>query len=136
MYLFLAVLGLLPQGFSLVAASGGYPLVAVRWLLIAVASSAELRLQSTQASAAMAHGLSSFGSRALRAHRLSGCGTQAQLLQGMQNLPRSGIELVFLALAGEFCITKPPEKPLRPNFLLGCLFFYIELHELFVYFEG
>ena len=136
MYLILAVLGLLLQGLSLVAASRGYPLVAMCQLLIAVASSAQHKLQSTRASAVVARGLSSLGSRARRAHRLGGCGTQAQLLQGMWNLPTSGIELVFLALAGEFFITKPPEKPLPPNFLLGCLFFYIELHELFIYFGG
>ena len=38
-YLFLAVLGLLCcMSFSLVVASGGYSLVEMRWLLIAVAS--------------------------------------------------------------------------------------------------
>ena len=51
MYLFLTVLGLhCCQGFSLVADSGGYSLVAVRRLLIAVASLVvEHRLQSMQA---------------------------------------------------------------------------------------
>ena len=55
-------------------------------------------------------GLFSWGSRALE-HRLSSCGTWAELLQGLWDLPGPGIELMFLALAGGFLTTGPPEKP-------------------------
>ena len=64
--LFLAVLGLCCcVGFSLVAGSGGYSLVMVRWLLL---------LWSTGSRACA--GFSSCGSRALE-HRHNSCGTQA-----------------------------------------------------------
>ena len=55
-FLFLALLGLrCYMGFSLVAKSGGYSLVAVRGILLAVASlAAEHRLYGTQASAVAA----------------------------------------------------------------------------------
>ena len=63
-------------GFSLVAASGGYPVV-VMYGLIAVASLvAEHRLQGMWASVAVAGGLSSCSSQALE-HRLNSCSTQA-----------------------------------------------------------
>ena len=56
-------------GFSLVAVSGGYSLVVVYRLLVAVASLiVEHRLQE--------HGLGSCGPQAL-GHRLSSCGPQA-----------------------------------------------------------
>ena len=61
-------------GSSLVAASRGYSLVAVRGLLIAAASLvAEHRLWGTRASAAEAPGLCSCSSQALE-HRLNSCG--------------------------------------------------------------
>ena len=58
---------------SLVAASRGYSLVVVCGLLIVVASVAEQRLCSAQASVVAACGLSSCSSWALE-HRLSNCG--------------------------------------------------------------
>ena len=42
---------------------------------------------------------------------LSNCGSQAQLLRGMWDLPRSGLEPVSPALAGRFSTTPPPGKP-------------------------
>ena len=64
-------------GFSLVAASRGYSLVALFRLLIAVASSvAEHGLQGLQASVAVACGLSGRGSWALKL-RLNSGGTWA-----------------------------------------------------------
>ena len=72
--LFLAVLGLhCCVSFSLVAASGGYSLVVVCWLLIAVTSLVGHRLWGMWASVVAAHGLSSRGFQALE-HRLSSCG--------------------------------------------------------------
>ena len=43
------------------------------------------------ASAVAAHGLSRYGSQALE-HRLKSCGTRAELLHSIQDLPRSGME--------------------------------------------
>ena len=43
--------------------------------------------------------------------RLSSCGSRAQLLRGMWDLPRPGLEHVSPALAGRFSTTAPPGKP-------------------------
>ena len=43
--------------------------------------------------------------------RLSNCGSRAQLLRGMWDLPRPGLEPVCPALAGRFSTTVPPGKP-------------------------
>ena len=42
---------------------------------------------------------------------LSSCGARAQLLRGMWDLPRPGLEPVSPALAGRFSTTAPPGKP-------------------------
>ena len=47
----------------------------------------------------------------LQARRLSNCGLRAQLLRGMWDLPRPGLEPVSPALAGRFSTTAPPGKP-------------------------
>ena len=47
----------------------------------------------------------------LQTRRLSSCGSRAQLLRGMWDLPRPGLELVSPALAGRFSTTAPPGKP-------------------------
>ena len=47
----------------------------------------------------------------LQTHRLSSCGSRAQLLHGMWDLPRPGLEPVSPALAGGFLTTAPPGKP-------------------------
>ena len=49
----------------------------------------------------------------LQTCRLSSCGLRAQLLRGMWDLPRPGLEPVFPALAGGFSTTAPPGKPHR-----------------------
>ena len=59
-----------------------------------------------QASVAVAHRLSSHGSRALEC-QLSSCGAQVWLLHGMWVLPRPGIEPMSPALAGGFLTTVP-----------------------------
>ena len=60
---------------------------------------------------ALRHGdFSSCGSQALE-HRLNSCGAWGWLLQGMWDLPGSGIELLFPALTGGFLTTEPLEKP-------------------------
>ena len=47
----------------------------------------------------------------LQTRRLSNCGSRAQLLLGMWDLPRPGLEPVSPALAGRFSTTAPPGKP-------------------------
>ena len=66
-------------------------------------------LQGIWASAAEAHVLSSCSSQALE-HRLSSCGAQVQLFHSMQDLLRTGIEPMSLALAGGLLTTVPPVK--------------------------
>ena len=47
----------------------------------------------------------------LQTHRLSSCGSRAQLLRSMWDLPRPGLEPASPALAGRFSTTAPPGKP-------------------------
>ena len=54
----------------------------------------------------------------LQTCRLSSCGSRAQLLRGMWDPPRPGLEPVSPALAGRFSITAPPGKPPPIYFLL------------------
>ena len=49
----------------------------------------------------------------LRTRRLSNCGSRAQLLRGMWDLPRPGLEPVSSAPAGRLSTTAPPGKPGR-----------------------
>ena len=55
----------------------------------------------------------------LQTRRLSSCGSQAQLLRGMWDLPRPGLKPVSPALAGRF-------QPLRHQGSPCCCFFAIE----------
>ena len=61
----------------------------------------------------------------LQTHRLSNCGSRAQLLRSMWDLPRPGLEPVSPALAGRLSTTAPPGKPhtfiLRSQFTQPCL---------------
>ena len=86
------------RGLSLVAASGGFSCCGARAL-------------GAWASVVVARGLSSCDSQALE-RRLSSCGTRAQLLRGMWDPPRPGIEPASPALAGGFLTTVPPVKSL------------------------
>ena len=47
----------------------------------------------------------------LQTRRLGSCGSWAQLLRGMWDLPRPGLEPVSPALAGRFSTTAPLGKP-------------------------
>ena len=58
----------------------------------------------------------------LQTRRLSNCGTRAQSLRGMRDLPRTGLEPVSPALAGRFSTTAPPRKPL---FFLMFIYLFI-----------
>ena len=61
----------------------------------------------------------------LQTYRLSSCGSRAQLLRGMWDPPRLGLEPVSPALAGRLSATAPPGKPpqcyiLKGNVKLPC----------------
>ena len=47
----------------------------------------------------------------LQTRRVSNCGSRAQPLRGMWDLPRPGLEPASPALAGRFSTTAPPGKP-------------------------
>ena len=47
----------------------------------------------------------------LQTHRLSNCGSRAQLLRGTWDPPRPGLEPVSPAPAGRLPTTAPPGKP-------------------------
>ena len=49
----------------------------------------------------------------LQTRRLSSCGSRAQLLRGMWDPPRPGLEPTSPALAGRLLTTAPPGKPPR-----------------------
>ena len=51
----------------------------------------------------------------LQTRRLSNCGSRAQLLCGMWDLPRPGLKPVPPALAGGFLTTAPPGKSHKCN---------------------
>ena len=55
----------------------------------------------------------------LQMRRLSNCGSRAQLLHSMWDLPRPGLEPVSPALAGRFSTTAPPGKPCFNIFILS-----------------
>ena len=107
-YLFLAALGLrcCARAFSSCGKQGLLFLQCVgfslRWLLL---------LQST---GSRLMGFNSCGSQALEC-RLSSCGTQAEVLRGMWDLPRPGLKPVSPALAGRFLTTALPGKSLNFN---------------------
>ena len=91
-YLFLAVLGLhfCARAFSSCGKRGPLFIAVCRPLTIAASLVAEHRLQT---------------------HRLSNCGSRAQLLRGMWDPPRPVLEPVSPALAGRFSTTAPPGRP-------------------------
>ena len=91
-YLFLAVLGLrfCARAFSSCGKWGPLFIEVCRPLTVAASPVAEHRLQM---------------------RRLSSCGSQAQLLRGMWDLPRPGLEPMSPELAGRFSTAAPPGKP-------------------------
>ena len=91
------------RGLSLVAASMGH------------SSSRGAGLFTVAASLVAGH--------RLQTRRLSSCGSQAQLLRGMWDLPRPGLEPVSPALAGRLSTTVPPGKPYFFFFFLSFFFF-------------
>ena len=77
----------------------------------------------------------------LQTRRLSSCGSQAQPLHGMWDLPRPGLEPVSPALAGRHSTTVPPGKPLSfcfdlhfPNDEWCWASFHVSVVHLYVFF--
>ena len=115
-YYFLAVLGLhfCARAFSSCGKQGPLFIVVCGPLTLAASLVAEHRLQM---------------------RRLSSCGSRTQLLCGMWDLLRPGLEPVSPALAGIFSTTVPPGKPYR-YFLCGCHWVYIKhLRVIIIYFK-
>ena len=96
-YLFLAALGLrfCARAFSSCGKRGPLFIAVCGPLTIVASPVAEHRLQT---------------------RRLSNCGSRAQLLRGMWDLPRPGLEPASPAWAGRFSTTAPPGKPCFLNF--------------------
>ena len=63
----------------------------------------------------------------LQTRRLSNCGSRAQLLRGMWDLPRAGLKPVSPALAGRFSTTAPPGKPQLVVFLIFSIIFLFSI---------
>ena len=61
----------------------------------------------------------------LQTRRLSNSGSWAQLLRGMWDLPRPGLEPVSPALAGRFSTTAPPGKPWKDNLIPIKLYWHL-----------
>ena len=64
----------------------------------------------------------------LQTRRLGNCGSRAQLLCSMWDLPRPGLEPVSPALAGRFSTTAPPGKPSQSFLNLPMDFTFPLLH--------
>ena len=83
------------RGLSLVAASGGHSSSRCAGLSLSRPLVVEHRLQT---------------------RKISSCGSRAQLLRGMWDLPRPGLEPVSPAVAGRLSTTAPPGKSQRKYF--------------------
>ena len=64
----------------------------------------------------------------LQTRRLSSCGSRAQLLRGMWDLPRPGPEPASPAPAGRPSTTAPPGKPFTDFFNLSYVYMYTDTH--------
>ena len=67
----------------------------------------------------------------LQTRRLRSCGSRAQLLHGMWDLPRPGLEPVSPALAGRFSTTVPPGKPSAPLFYTAWVLWSLKMEHHF-----
>ena len=130
-YLWLCWVFIAAHGLSLVVASGGYSSLrctgfSLQWLLLlrSMGSRAQAQQLWLTGSVVVAHGLSSYGSRALK-RRLSSCGAQAFLLCSMWDLPPCkaglGLKPMSPALASRLLTTVPPGKS---HSLISLMMFY------------
>ena len=117
-HLFLAVLGpsLLCTGFLQLQRAGVTLCCGAQASHCGGFSCCRAQALDAQASTFLARGLSGHGSRALEC-RLSSCGTRAQLLHGMWDLPGPELEPVFPAPAGGLSTTAPPGKSHRSSWI-------------------
>ena len=90
MYVWLCWVFVSVRGLSLVVASGGHSSSRCAGLSLSRPLVAEHRLQT---------------------RRLSNCGSRAELLRGMWDPPRPGLEPASPASAGRLSTTAPPGKP-------------------------
>ena len=67
----------------------------------------------------------------LQTRRFSNCGSRAQLLCGMWDPPRPGLEPVSPALAGRFSTTAPPGKPRHDTIFICHIYNGIFLYSVF-----
>ena len=109
-YLFLAALGLrfCARAFSSCGKRGPLLIAVCGPLTVAASLVAEHRLQK---------------------RRLSNCGSRAQPLRGIRDLPRPGIEPVSPALAGRLPTTAPPGKPHLQHIFISWCFCFLSLLE-------
>ena len=98
MYVWLCWVFVSVQGLSLVVASGGH-------------SSSRCGGHSSSRCVGLSLSRPLVAEHRLQTHRLSNCGSRAELLRGMWDLPRPGLEPASPALAGRFSTTAPPGKP-------------------------
>ena len=69
----------------------------------------------------------------IQTRRLSSCGSRAQPLCGMWDLPRPGLEHVSPALAGRFSTTAPPGKPLFIFYFFLFFDFFFKLYNFYLF---
>ena len=98
MYVWLCWVFVSVRGLSLVVASGGH-------------SSSQCGGHSSSRCAGLSLSRPLVAEHRLQTHRLNNCGSRAELLRGMWDLPRPGLEPASPALAGRFSTTAPPWKP-------------------------
>ena len=104
MYVWLCWVFVSVRGLSLVVASGGH-------------SSSRCAGHSSSRCAGLSLSRPLVAEHRLQTRRLINCGSRAELLRGMWDLPRPGLEPASPALAGRFSTTAPPGKPLHFFFL-------------------
>ena len=110
MYVWLCWVFISVRGLSLVVASGGH-------------SSSRCGGHSSSRCAGLSLSWPLVAEHRLQMQRLSNCGSRAELLRGMWDLPRPGLEPTSPALAGRFSTTAPPGKPSTVSFFLYFFFF-------------
>ena len=103
--------------------------VSVRGLSLVVAS----RGHSSSQCAGLSLSRPLVAEHRLQTCRLSSCGSRAQLLRGIWDLPRPGLEPVSPALAGRFSTTAPPGKPLLLSFMITYKSHFLSAHNFLSY---
>ena len=113
MYVWLCWVFISVRGLSLVVASGGH-------------SSSQCGGHSSSRCAGLSLSRPLVAEHRLQTRRPSNCGSWAELLRGMWDLPRPGLKPASPALAGRFSTTAPPGKPLMSilDFIISFLLLF------------